>query len=76
MRSLLQLRSANKYLDMSSIKEWLFIAPEHQIAKLIDFLEIQIGLLPCVPAAKVISSVLMCFTLLGSACTCRPSPSE
>jgi len=57
---LLQLRSANKYFDMSTVKEWLFIAPEHQIAKLIDFLEVQIGLLPCVPAAK--ARLLLCST--------------
>ena len=43
---------------MSSVKEWLFIAPEHQIAKLVDFLEVQIGLLPCVPAAKARPAVL------------------
>ena len=45
---------------MSTVKEWLFIAPEHQIAKLVDFLEVQIGLLPCVPATK--ARLLLCST--------------
>ena len=77
-KRLLQLRSANNHLDMSSVKEWLFIAPEHQIARLIDFLEVQIGLLPCVPAAKARPSVLQILTAAATenACGHRPTPQQ
>lgn len=53
----LQLRSANKHFDFSSVKEWLFVTPKTQVATLVAFLELQIALLPCIPDAKVRTEV-------------------
>lgn len=51
-----QLRSANKYLRMSSIKEWVFVAPEDKVPVLVDFLELKLAHLPCVLTRKVCPS--------------------
>lgn len=48
-----QLRSANKYLHMDTIHEWLLITPASQVEKLADFLEDVLELLPCVLPSKV-----------------------
>ena len=42
----LQLLSANKFLDMSTITEWLFVVPEYQLQRLVSFLEVQVTFQP------------------------------
>ena len=49
----LQLRSANKFLRMASIKEWILIAPEAKVPTLVHYLEDKLPHLPCVLASKV-----------------------
>jgi hypothetical protein len=54
----LQLRSANKFLNMDSFREWVFITPEEHIPLLVHFLEREVVRLPCLQPKKV-----------GTACT-------
>ena len=48
-----QLRSANKFLRMASIKEWILIAPEAKVPTLVHYLEDKLPQLPCILASKV-----------------------
>jgi len=48
-----QLRTANKFLNMDTFKEWVFVTPEDQVEKLIDFLEEKVTVLPCLLADKI-----------------------
>jgi hypothetical protein len=48
-----QLRSANKFLRMASIKEWILIAPEAKVSTLVHYLEDKLPHLPCVLVSKV-----------------------
>lgn len=48
-----QLRSANKFLRMDSIKEWILIAPEAKVPTLVHYLEDKLPHLPCVLVSKV-----------------------
>lgn len=48
-----QLRSANRFVDMDTFKEWLFITPQNKVDALVDYLENQVTLLPCISADKI-----------------------
>lgn len=48
-----QLRSANKFLRMDSIREWILIAPEAKVPTLVHYLEDKLAHLPCVLVSKV-----------------------
>lgn len=50
----MQLRSANQFLNMDSVKEWIFVTPRDKVPRLINFLEEELVALPCVLARKVI----------------------
>jgi hypothetical protein len=58
----LQLRSANKFLNMDSFREWVFITPEEHIPLLVHFLEREVVRLPCLQPKKV-----------GTACAAHPA---
>ena len=51
----IQLRSANKFLNMDSFKEWVFVTPEEHVALLVHFLEQEVVRLPCLQPKKVSS---------------------
>lgn len=56
-----QLRSANQFLNMDSIKEWIFVTPQEKVPRLINFLEQELVALPCVLARKVLAlSAVQC----------------
>jgi hypothetical protein len=38
---------------MDTFKEWLFITPQNKVDALVDYLENQVTLLPCISADKV-----------------------
>lgn len=48
-----QLRSANKFLRMDSIREWILIAPEAKVPMLVHYLENKLAHLPCVLVSKM-----------------------
>lgn len=48
-----QLRSANKFVNMDSFKEWVFVTPEEYIPKLVHFLEQEVVRLPCLQPKKM-----------------------
>jgi hypothetical protein len=48
-----QLRSANKFLNMDSFREWVFITPEEHIPLLVHFLEREVVRLPCLQPKKM-----------------------
>lgn len=49
----MQLRSADAFVDMTTIRRWLFVAPRAHVAGLVAFLEGALQELPCVFAHKV-----------------------
>lgn len=48
-----QLRSANQFLNMDSIKEWIFVTPKEKVPRMVNFLEEELVALPCVLARKM-----------------------
>lgn len=48
-----QLRSANKFMDMETFHEWMFVTPPEKVDTLVDYLEEQVALLPCLLADKI-----------------------
>ncbi len=48
-----QLRSANTFVNMDTMQEWIFVAPREHMGTLVAFLEGALETLPCIPATKV-----------------------
>ncbi len=48
----MQLRTADKNLNMDTFKEWVFVTPEDQRDVLANFLEQKVGMLSCLLPAS------------------------
>ncbi len=52
-RARLQIRSANRFVNMDSIEEWIVITPAAMMGVMAKFLQDHLSTMPCINAAKV-----------------------
>lgn len=51
-----QLRSANTFVNMDTMHEWIFVTPGARMATLEGFLDSALQTLPGIPASKVVDA--------------------